>query len=306
VYIVEKVTDFIGYLRVEKKYAAHTCISYENDLHQFAAFLKNQMDIQEIERIKHTQIRTWIVHMMGEGISPVSVNRKISALRTFFHWLIKRKQLDINPMSKVLAPKKPRRLPAFVQEQQAERLLEEEVLENNREFEQVRDLFIVETLYATGIRRAELRNMQIADTDMYKREIRVTGKGNKVRIVPVTDDWLIHLQNYLRMRSEVLAERGIQHNFVFIAHTGRPVYDKLIYQIVRDRLSALTTMQKRSPHTLRHSFATHMLNAGADLNAIKELLGHSSLAATQVYTHNSIAKLKDVYGKSHPRSKLTG
>jgi integrase/recombinase XerC len=300
----ETIVDFIGYLKVEKKYASHTCISYDNDLQQFADFLKHQYGLEEIDLIKHTHVRTWIVHMMGEGITPVSVNRKISALRTFFHWLIKRKKLSINPMSKVLAPKKPRRLPVFVQEQQAERMLEEEIMDDSRKFEQIRDLFIVETLYATGIRRAELRSMQISDVDLYKREIRVTGKGNKVRIVPVTEECIVHLKNYLLLRNEVLTERGIQHTTIFISHTGRPVYDKLIYQVVRDRLSSLTTMQKRSPHTLRHSFATHMLNAGADLNAIKELLGHASLAATQVYTHNSIAKLKDVYGKTHPRSKL--
>ncbi len=302
--ISQKIADFIGYLQVEKKYAIHTCISYDNDLRQFADFLVLQTGIQDIELIKHTHVRTWMVHMMGEGISPVTVNRKISALRTFFHWLIKRKQLQANPMSKVLSPKKPRRLPVFVQEQQADRLLEPEIMVEGRKFVQVRDLFIVETLYATGIRRAEMRTLKIGDIDMYKREIRVTGKGNKVRIVPVTEDWIDHLEKYLQHRGEVLRERSIQHDTVFISHTGRPVYDKLIYQIVREKLSTLTTLQKRSPHTLRHSFATHMLNAGADLNAIKELLGHASLAATQVYTHNSIAKLKDVYSKTHPRSKL--
>ena len=294
------IETFLEYLRVERRYSPKTILAYGTDLKQFADFLRVCAEINDIALAKHPSVRAWIMHIMGENGTPVTVNRKISALRSFYKWATKRKWVDTNPMLKVLAPKKPKKLPEVVPGANMTRLFEigsEEIAHPN-DFEGTRDVFLLELLYATGMRRAEIIALTVSDVDISRREIRVLGKGNKVRSIPITDQLVRSFNKYLSVRSEI---KHILSDHLFIRENGKPLYDKLVYRIVKTRLSAVTTLGKKSPHVLRHSFATHMLDEGADLNAIKELLGHASLAATQVYTHNSITKLKEVYKKAHPK-----
>lgn len=295
------IQQFIAYLNIEKKYAQHTTTSYLNDLKQFAIFLSEEYEIVEVSAIAHVGIRSWIVQLMSDKNMATTVNRKISALRSFYNYLLKKKIVEKNPMLKVVAPKKPKKLPVVVQDANISRLIEPDILlEGQDSFESSRDRFIIELFYATGIRRAELRALLISDIDIKRKEIRVLGKGNKVRSIPITDSLIASFHIYIDERKLVVNQD--KNNLLFICKNGNPIYDKLIYNIVRKKLGTISSLTKRSPHILRHTFATHMLDEGADLNAIKELLGHASLAATQVYTHNSISKLKEVYQKSHPRS----
>jgi integrase/recombinase XerC len=293
------IQEFIGYLRVEKKYSPKTCLSYEMDLKQFADFLQREFETEDILAIRHQPVRAWIVQMMSEDFKSTSVNRKISALRSFFKWALKMKKIEINPMLKVTAPKKPKKLPEVIPGANIMRLfepsLEETVTENS--FASRRNIFILKLLYATGIRRAELINLRTTDLDTYRKEIRVIGKGNKERRIPLTDTLLDSHRDYLDARAKL---PNIQTDMLFVTEQGKPVYEKWVYNMVRSALQGITTLSKKSPHVLRHTFATHLLDEGADLNAIKELLGHASLAATQVYTHNSISKLREVYRKAHP------
>lgn len=293
---------FISYLRVEKKYSENTCISYENDLTQFFQYCSVAFETEELESIKHIIIRSWIVAMMTENISSESVNRKISALRTFYKWLLRKGYTEYNPMLKIVAPKKSKRLPVIVQDVNIGRLCEKnlETESSLSPYTEARDTFIIQLLYNTGIRRAELVGLKISDINLDRSEMRVLGKGNKVRSIPLTDtvraDFLIYLDE--RSKSKIMDTEAL-----FLTEKGMKIYPRLVHSIVQKKLSSITTLSKKSPHVLRHSFATHMLDRGAELNAIKELLGHANLAATQVYTHNSISKLKEAYGKAHPRSK---
>lgn len=291
----------MGYLRVEKKYSGHTCISYQNDLEQFASFCLREMETSGLKDIRHTHVRSWIVWMMSENITPESVNRKISALRSFYKWALKRAYIDKNPMLKIVAPKKSKRLPVIVQDANIGRLLEHTIgpEEVKNPYTVIRDDFIIELLYSTGIRRGELVSLTLSDINIARREIRVVGKGNKVRSIPVTDALMESLKNYLEARSKADI---IDQEALLLTDKGKKIYPRLVHTIVSDKLSGVTSLSKKSPHVLRHSFATHMLDRGADLNAIKELLGHANLAATQIYTHNSISKLREAYNKAHPRS----
>ncbi len=296
------VADFLKYLKVEKKYSGHTIISYENDLTQFSLFCDRNFDIEEISLVKHTQIRTWIVSMISEDISSTSVNRKISALRSFYKWLMKKDIIVLNPMLKVNAPKKPKRLPVIVQDANISRLMEKSIIidhDLDNTYELARNQFIITLLYSTGIRRAELISLKISDFNLPRKEIRVVGKGNKVRSIPLTDEMIGSFKEYLDHRQKETSE---DHDVLLLTSSGKPIYARMVHTIVNRQLSSVTSLEKKSPHVLRHSFATHMLDRGADLNAIKEILGHASLAATQVYTHNSISKLKEAYNKAHPRT----
>jgi integrase/recombinase XerC len=294
---------FAGYLRVEKKYSEHTVLSYVNDLTGLYDYCKTEYTINEITQITHLHIRSWIVEMISHEMSSVSVNRKISALRSFYKWLIRRGMIDHNPMLKITAPKMPKRLPVVVQEINMQKLSEKPIVisENPKTaYAVVRDNFIIVLLYSIGIRRAELVGLKVSDFDFFRKEVRIVGKGNKVRSIPLTDTLTDQLKAYLEVRQ--------YHNVagldtLFLADSGKPIYPRLVHDIVRRELSNLTTLSKKSPHVLRHTFATHMLDKGADLNGIKEILGHASLAATQVYTHSSIQKLKDVYNKAHPSAQ---
>ncbi|MBK9734578.1 MAG: tyrosine-type recombinase/integrase [Saprospiraceae bacterium] len=293
--------EFISYLEVEKRYSKHTCIAYNNDLAKFFIFCGLEYDILEIEQIRHIHIRAWIVTMISNNISPHSVNRKVSGLRTFYKWLLKKNLVVTNPMIKITTLKKSKRLPVTVQDVNIGRLLEKELChEDQNTYTTARDTFIIELFYNTGMRRAELVSLKCSDINLNRKELRVLGKGNKVRSIPMTDALVDSLLIYLKERS--LLESVVDMDWLILTSGGKKIYPRLVHSIVNRKLASITSLTKKSPHVLRHSFATHMLDRGADLNAIKELLGHSSLAATQIYTHNSIAKLKDVYNKAHPRS----
>jgi integrase/recombinase XerC len=296
------IDGFLQYLKVEKKYSDHTFISYDNDLTQFSLFCVEHFEISDITAIKHTQIRSWMVHLMGVDVAPVSVNRKISALRSFYKWLMRKEKINFNPMLKVNAPKKPKRLPIVVQDANISRLMEKSIsteTESLHNYEMARDHFIIHLLYSTGIRRAELIGLKISDFNTHRQEIRVVGKGNKVRSIPLTEEMMATFKEYLLERQQ---QESSENDTLLLTSSGKPIYARMVHNIVTRELSAVTSLEKKSPHVLRHSFATHMLDRGADLNAIKEILGHASLAATQVYTHNSISKLKEAYSKAHPRT----
>lgn len=292
---------FISYLKVERKYSLHTCISYDNDLSAFITFCAHDFETDLLADIKHTHIRSWIVALMSDQMMASTVNRKISALRTFYKWAIKKGHTSTNPMIKIVAPKKAKRLPIIVQDANISRLLEKDVYREDQSnpFVMVRDTFIIELLYSTGIRRAELVGLQVSDLNLARKEIRVVGKGNKVRSIPLTDELMAAFDVYMKERATIDSVDG---DALLVTQKGKAIYPRLVHTIVSQKLSSITTLSKKSPHVLRHSFATHMLDRGADINAIKEILGHANLAATQVYTHNSIAKLKDAYNKAHPKS----
>ena len=292
---------FILYLKVEKKYSPHTCISYKNDLMQFSAFCMRAYETELLSDIRHTIIRSWIVNLMSENISSSSVNRKISALRSFYKWQLKKGYNDKNPMIKITAPKKSKKLPVILQDINITKLLEKEIAPDAEmgRYCEGRNHFIVEILYSTGIRRAELVALNLTDINMSRNELRVIGKGNKERSIPMTETLRIAINEYLVLRSET---KIIDPQALLLTNKGERIYPRLVHSIIALKLSGITTLSQKSPHVLRHSFATHMLDRGAELHAIKEILGHANLAATQVYTHNSISKLKETYSKAHPRS----
>jgi integrase/recombinase XerC len=282
----------------EKKQAKHTLINYKVDLTQFENYITQIYQITQIEQVTHYHIKSWLVHQINEGLKNRSVARKISTLKSFYNFLLREQLVTINPLNKVQAPKVEKRLPEFVEQNAMENLfdgnIDDEHFENT--FEGLRDKLMVNLFYATGIRLSELQNIENPSIDFYKKQIKVLGKRNKERIIPLTNEVIELIKQYNNQKTA----NGFISNYLLLTNKGEPLYAKLIYITVKKYLSKITTLYKRSPHVLRHTYATHLLNQGADLNAIKELLGHSSLAATQVYTHNSIQQLKEVY-KKHPR-----
>lgn len=288
--------SFFQYLQFEKRYSSHTIIAYKSDLESFIDFIKSQYEIEDISQLKHTFIRSWIVQLMDSGIKSKSINRKISTLKTYYKFLQREGEIKQSPMLKVISPKLPKRLPQYVEEKGMDDLLSQNDFENT--FEGIRNRLILEMFYATGIRVSELVNLKTADVNTSSMQIKVLGKRNKERIIPISEHLIPLMKIYLDEKSHSIGT----NEFYFCNEKGESIYTKYIYRLVKKELSNVTTIQKRSPHVLRHTFATHMLNNGADLNAIKEILGHSSLAATQVYTHNSIEKLKNIYKQAHPKS----
>ena len=288
---------FLGYLKYEKRYSKHTITAYENDIGQFVLFGKNLVDDFCADMADYHLIRQWIVSLMDNGISAKSVNRKISALKTFFRFLMREGLVEKNPTDKIAIPKMGKKLPVFVQEVEMNRLLDGRFF--SEDFEGKRDKAVVSLFYGTGIRLSELVGIRFSDLNLSEKMVRVNGKRNKERLVPFPFEISEVLNDYIKLRNELFPDSG---NFLFLNNNGGPAYNKLIYRIVNRQLSLVTTIDKKSPHILRHSYATHLLNRGADLNAIKELLGHSNLAATQVYTHTSFEQLKKVYKQAHPRA----
>ncbi len=272
--------------------------AYQNDLSQFDDFVLRKCGLENSLKASHFHIRSWIVKMLQQKISPTSINRKLSCLNTYFKYLIQRKILDKNPMRKVKGPKEKKRLPGFIKKENLEKLFNE--IPFSKDFTGARDQAILRTLYACGLRRAELISLKIKNVDFRKNELKVLGKRNKERIVPFGKDLNACLNDYLDEREKLF--RLEEDGPFFITIKGKALYPKLVYRIVNDNLSRVTTNEQKSPHILRHSFATHLSNNGASLNAIKELLGHTNLAATQIYTHNSIEKLREVYEKAHPKA----
>ncbi|HHV84415.1 MAG TPA: tyrosine recombinase XerC [Petrimonas sp.] len=289
----------IQYLRNEKNYSSHTEISYLTDLTQFQQFIEKECGEFDPEQIDADLIRIWIAHLVEEGIKPRSVNRKLSAVKTFFNYLNKIEAVKGNPAEKVRGPKTPKRLPAFVNHEEMVRIIDDEQAYPDN-FEGQRDQFIIELFYVTGMRKSELIGLKNSDIDYYAKTVRVTGKRNKQRIIPLSDDTLEKLKNYVQSRDREVENKS---PFLFVKKDGDPIYPKMIYNIVRKHLDSIPTLSKKSPHVLRHSFATEMLNNGAEINAVKELLGHSSLASTEVYTHVTFEELKKVYHNAHPRAK---
>ena len=293
------INIFLAYLQVEKRASEHTVVSYRNDLEQFWDYLQHAFPDLEWKEIDAAIIRTWMITLMEEQVTPRSINRKISALKSFYKYHIKMGVLGSNPMLQVHVPKVHQRLPQFVEEVDMQKLFAAELFEDN--FEGWRDRTVIELFYATGMRLSELRNLTFADVDLFNNQVKVLGKRNKERILPFGHTFQNVFNKYLELYVEIFSTPA-QNNFIFVNVKKKQLAPKNIYTIVRKYLDMITTIEKRSPHIIRHTFATHLLNRGADLNTIKELLGHSSLAATQVYTHNSIEKLKTIYQQAHPRA----
>ena len=284
---------FITYLSSEKRFSEHTVKSYTTDLTQFTSFLSAEFQIvDDISEISFQIIRTWIASLLERGISPRSVNRKISTLKSYFKFLIREGAIVENPMMKVVAPKSKKRLPVFIEEDQIASLLNEVRFEEG--FVGQRNKLIIELFYVTGIRLSELINIRASDVDFNNQLIKVLGKRNKERLIPLSSSMVDSLSNFI--------EKNQQNQFLFTNLDGKKLYTKLVYRLVNKYIGKISSVNKKSPHILRHTFATHMLNNGADINAIKELLGHANLSATQVYTHNTIEKLKTVYKQAHPRA----
>lgn len=286
--------SFLEYLQYEKRFSNHTILAYSNDLEQFSTYLQTTYDVVDVKDISHLQIRSWIVSMMDEKISPRSVNRKITALKSFYRFLLRQQVVKENPMLKVQSPKNSKRLPVFVEKDNMNTLLE--TIEFGNDFDGQRNKLIIEFLYATGVRLSEMINLKKAHINLSGTQLKVLGKRNKERIIPFNMELKVQLEAYLKL-DEVKSS-----DYVFVTKNGKKLYEKFVYRVVNKYLSEVTSIQKKSPHVLRHTFATHMLNNGADLNAIKELLGHANLSATQVYTHNTVEKLKNVHKQAHPKA----
>lgn len=290
--------SFLTYLQFEKRYSPHTIRSYQNDLDQFFSYLSKDEIAMDPAVITSHQVRAWIVSLMDSGIASVSVHRKISCLRVFFRFLRKEGLIKSDPLEKVVLPRRKKTLPVFVGEDELATLLDKN--DFGEDFHGIRNRTIIEMLYLTGMRRSELIGLKIHDVDLQEATVKVTGKRNKQRIIPLSKPFTLRLEEYLKLRNEDREANGME--WFFITGKGNKLYDKFVYNIVKGYLSMVTTIEKRSPHILRHTFATHMLNHGADLNAIKEFLGHANLSATQVYTHNTFEKLKKIYKQAHPRA----
>ncbi len=294
-----QLKPFIDYLLLERNYSALTVNAYEKDLETFSEFIKAEYDSSIIADVNYSQIRSWIVQMVENGLSNRSINRKISALNTYYKFLLKIGDVDKNPLSKHRALKTAKKMQVPFSELEIMTVLDD--MNFDDDFESVRNKAIIELFYSTGIRRIELVELTVSSIDFENKTLKVLGKRNKERIIPLLDSVTKTLNRYLSSRKEL--DDITDNDRLFLTKKGLKIYETLAYRVINDYFSEASTKVKKSPHILRHSFATHLLNQGADLNAVKELLGHSSLAATQIYTHNSIAELKKVHIKAHPRSK---
>jgi integrase/recombinase XerC len=315
---------FIDYLRFEKRFSSHTLKSYTNDLTQFESYLRLQYAIHDLSRADHHMIRSWIVSLLEAKSSPRTVNRKLSALKAFYRFCRSIGEMNVNPASRVVSPKTPRTLPVFIEKEKLEQLFLG--ISQDHSFEQIRNRLIIMMLYGTGMRRAEILGITGGDIDLNKGTIKVLGKRNKERIIPIGDYLCRQLEIYIKERelikfsiqspeksrftsesgkSELPDQKEISRNnpdSLFVLENGKRMTERKLYSIVHHYLTLVSSRSKLSPHILRHTFATHMLDDGADLNAIREILGHSSLAATQVYTHTTVEKLKLIYNQAHPRA----
>jgi integrase/recombinase XerC len=292
------VQQFLDYLKFQKRYSRHTIISYENDLTGFWDFTVITFGNTEINDIEPALIRNWLASLKDSGIEPKSINRKISALKSFFKYLLRQEVISVSPATTIITPKTGKRLPQFVEKADVETLFNH--VEFPDSWQGHTDRIILRLFYNTGMRQAELVNLKESQLDAYKRLIKVLGKGNKERLIPISAVLMKDLVNYMEQKSRQF--ENYNKEFLLVNAKGLKLYPKYVYNTVNTYLSHVTTINKKSPHVLRHTFATHLMNNGADLNAVKELLGHSSLAATQIYTHNTIEKLKDIHKKSHPKA----
>ncbi len=290
-------SSFIRYLKFEKRYSVHTVVAYEKDLQQFSDYINKVYELNIASQVRHTQIRSWLVSLMENKIDARSINRKISTLKSYFKFLMKSGSLEKDPMKKVQSPKISKRLPVFVEEKNIQDFISSFPFADD--YQGILNKTILILFYSTGMRLNELVNLNVSDIDFYNQSIKVLGKGNKERLIPFGGELNELLKEYLRMRKKNFDPKTEK---LLLTDKGQNIYHRLVYRIINQQLQALTTIEKKSPHVLRHSFATHMLNHGADINAIKEILGHANLSATQVYTHNTIEKLKDIYKLAHPKA----
>lgn len=284
--------QFFDYLSIEKRLSKHTVLAYSNDLSQCIKWLSEAYEIKQVNDISHSYIRTWLASLMNAGLDAKSINRKISALKTYYKYLLKHQLAEKNPMLKVSSPKVSKKLPVFVTEDKMNEMLNDFELHTTEEDVLAEDL--LSTLYHTGMRLSELITLKKSDINISQQTLKVIGKGNKERIIPMTDDLAQIVSKYLDL--------SIDSVFLYNTKKGKQLYPKFVYRSVNELLNKYTTIKKKSPHILRHSIATHLLENGSELNAIKEILGHANLSATQIYTHNSIERLKKIYNLAHPKS----
>jgi integrase/recombinase XerC len=292
------INSFLRYLTYEKRYSPHTLSSYENDLNQFQSYLQEQLQINDPAAVTHLNVRSWVVSLVEEKLQARSINRKIASLRSFYKFLLKREHITQDPTLRVKALKTPKALPHFVQENELTRLLDQ--FPFGADFSGCRDRLVLELFYATGIRQAELLGLREESTDLAAGTIRVLGKRNKERIIPLPASVVILLEQYITEKKALFGHNASPQ--LIVTDKGEQAYPMFVYRLVKKYLGTFTSSDKQSPHVLRHTFATHLLDKGADLNAVKDLLGHSSLAATQVYTHNSLEKLRKVFEQAHPKA----
>jgi integrase/recombinase XerC len=291
------VVSFISYLKNEKRLSPHTVLAYEKDIAQFSTFIVETFETTFPEHATFKEIRSWVVYLSNQKLANTSINRKIASVKAFFAFLLRKKKIEKNPTLRIQSLKTPTRPPIFIPESGMGLLLDE--IEFKNDFAGKRDLLILEFLYGTGIRLSELINIKPVDLDLFESKVSVLGKRNKYRIIPIPTKLGLKLTSFLSKR---VIEFSSPDNYLFLTDKGKKLYPILVQRLVKKYLSLVSTQSKKSPHVLRHTFATHLLNNGADLNAIKELLGHSSLSATQIYTHNSIEQLKNIHKQAHPKA----
>ena len=291
------IQEFLDHLKFQKRYSRNTIVSYRNDLQVFFDFLQHQYGETPLPAISPGFVRSWLAGLKQDGLDSKSITRKVSSLKSFFKFQLRQQHIDVTPMTTIISPKIKKRLPQFVEKEDMGTLLRD--VEFPNDWNGRTQHLLIRLFYNTGIRQAELMGLKEMQVDLQNRSIKVLGKGNKERIVPVSEELLKALSDY--MNNKEVGFEGADREYLLVNARGRKLYPRYVYDTVKKYLGLVTTIDKKSPHVLRHSFATHLMNNGADLNAVKELLGHSSLAATQVYTHNTIEKLKDIHKKAHPK-----
>jgi integrase/recombinase XerC len=294
-----QIQSFLDYLKFEKRYSQHTIRSYQDDLLFFFDFLNSTFGEVSVPEIKSTFVRSWLAKQKEEGNSSKTLNRRISTLRSFFKYQLRQQVIEVSPMTTIVTPKQGKRLPVYVEQKDTERLFHQ--IEFPDTWEGLMNKMILELLYCSGMRLSELIALKETQADAIKGSLKILGKGNKERIVPLSDEMRVILKDYQRQKAEQFNGQLLTDHLL-INEKGKKLYPKYVQVVVKKYLSLITTIEKKSPHVLRHTFATHLMNNGAELNAVKELLGHSSLAATQIYTHNTIEKLKDIHKKAHPKA----
>lgn len=295
--IEQHIQDFLDFLKFQKRYSVHTLISYKNDLLDLKDFLATEFEESAVESISVPMLRSWLASLKQRGMASKTINRKISTAKSLFKFLVRQETIQTNPASALSSLKVPKRLPTFVEQKDMERLLRPESFEND--WNGKLSYLILDILYQTGIREQELLKIQHSDIERSSGLLRIVGKGNKERLIPLSAKLLRHIDDYIADKKRLLENPG---PFLLVNQKGKPLYPKFVYNLVKKYLGEVTTQEKRSPHVLRHSFATVLSNRGAPINAIKELLGHSSLSSTQIYTHTGIEALKEIHSRSHPKS----